>query len=189
MSPQTFPVERCLSSLVLSWQEWLHWPTIIVGRGGHVSRPDKSVNPVFAAADVLTSISVAWNNQRDLEKLVTLGVTQLEGGKVYNVIPNEVFIGGSLRFFDDEAGKHALNLVKNVSEHVAAAHGCTVSYTDRMKVDLPPVTNDTTYTTYAQQQIEALYPGRVTDDGYQQYAANHVGKDRRIDSLYPSVTR
>lgn len=136
----------------------------IVGRGGHVSRPDKSVNPVFAAADVLTSISVAWNNQRDLEKLVTLGITQLEGGKVYNVIPNEVFIGGSLRFFDDEAGKHALNLVKSVSEHVAAAHGCTVSYTDRMKVDLPPVANDTTYTTYAQQQIETLYPGRVTDD-------------------------
>ena len=84
----------------------------VVGRGGLVSRPDKSVNPVFAAADVLTSISVAWNNQRDLEKLVTLGVTQLEGGKVYNVIPNEVFIGGSLRFFDDEAGKHALNSVK-----------------------------------------------------------------------------
>lgn len=136
----------------------------IVGRGGHVSRPDKSVNPVFAAADVLTSISVAWNNQRDLEKLVTLGVTQLEGGKVYNVIPNEVFIGGSLRFFDHEAGNHALHLVKSVSEHVAAAHGCTVSYTERMKVDLPPVTNDTVYTTYAQQQIEALYPGRVTDD-------------------------
>ena len=136
----------------------------IVGRGGHVSRPDKSVNPVFAAADVLTSISVAWNNQRDLEKLVTLGVTQLEGGKVYNVIPNEVFIGGSLRFFDFDAGNHALSLVKSVSEHVAAAHGCTVSYTDRMKVDLPPVTNDTVYTTYAQQQIEALYPGRFTDD-------------------------
>jgi amidohydrolase len=136
----------------------------IVGRGGHVSRPDKSVNPVFAAADVLTSISIAWNNQRDLEKLVTLGVTQLEGGKVYNVIPNEVFIGGSLRFFDHEAGNHAPNLVKSVSEHVAAAHGCTVSYTERMKVDLPPVTNDTVYTTYAQQQIEKLYPGRVTDD-------------------------
>ena len=136
----------------------------IVGRGGHVSRPDKSVNPVFAAADVLTSISVVWNNQRDLEKLVTLGVTQLEGGKVYNVIPNEVFIGGSLRFFDHEAGNHALHLVKSVSEHVAAAHGCTVSYTERMKVDLPPVTNDTVYTTYAQKQIEALYPGRVTDD-------------------------
>lgn len=136
----------------------------IVGRGGHVSRPDKSVNPVFAAADVLTSISVAWNNQRDLEKLVTLGVTQLEGGKVYNVIPNEVFIGGSLRFFDHEAGEHALGLVKSVSEHVAAAHGCTVSYTDRMRVDLPPVSNDTVYTRYAQRELEALYPRHVTTD-------------------------
>ena len=136
----------------------------IVGRGGHVSRPDKSVNPVFAAADVLTSISIAWNNQRDLEKLVTLGVTQLEGGKVYNVIPNEVFIGGSLRFFDREAGEHALGLVKSVSEHVAAAHGCTVSYTDRMRVDLPPVNNDTVYTRYAQRELEALYPRHVTTD-------------------------
>lgn len=136
----------------------------IVGRGGHVSRPDKSVNPVFAAANVLTSISIAWNNQRDLEKLVTLGVTQLEGGRVYNVIPNEVFIGGSLRFFDREAGENALELVKSVSEQVAAAHGCTVSYTDRMRVDLPPVSNDTIYTRYARQQIEALFPGHVTAD-------------------------
>lgn len=136
----------------------------IVGRGGHVSRPDKSINPVFAAANVLTSISIAWNNQRDLEKLVTLGVTQLEGGQVYNVIPNSVFIGGSLRFFDREAGEHALQLVKQVSESVAAAHGCTVSYTERMKVDLPPVSNDTTYTRHAQREIEALYPGHVVSD-------------------------
>ena len=136
----------------------------IIGRGGHVSRPDKSVNPVFAAADVLTSISIAWNNQRDLEKLVTLGVTQLEGSKVYNVIPNEVFIGGSLRFFDREAGKHALDLVKKVSEHVAAAHGCTVSYTDRMKIDLPPVTNDSAYTRYALHELESIFPKQVTSD-------------------------
>jgi len=136
----------------------------IVGRGGHVSRPDKSVNPVFAAANVLTAISIAWNNQRDLEKLVTLGVTQLEGGKVYNVIPNEVFIGGSLRFFDRKAGEHALSLVKSVSEQVAAAHGCSVSYTDRMRIDLTPVVNDTTLTRYAQREIEALFPGHVTTD-------------------------
>lgn len=136
----------------------------IVGRGGHVSRPDKSVNPVFAAADVLTSISIAWNNQRDLERLVTLGVTQLQGGQVYNVIPGEVFIGGSLRFFDREAGEHALQLVKDVSEHVAAAHGCTVSYTDRMRVDLPPVCNDTLYTRQARQALERLFPGHVTSD-------------------------
>ena len=136
----------------------------VVGRGGHVSRPDKSVNPVFAAADVLSSISIAWNNQRDLEKLVTLGVTQLEGSKVYNVIPNEVFIGGSLRFFDREAGEHALQLVKQVSEHVAVAHNCTISYTDRMRIDLPPVSNDTAFTQLAQQQLEALYPGHVTSD-------------------------
>src|SRR5699024_6025764 len=35
----------------------------IQGRGGHGSRPDLSVNPVFATANVLTGLTNAWANQ------------------------------------------------------------------------------------------------------------------------------
>ena len=76
----------------------------VVGRGGHASRPDLSINPVFAAANILTGISVAWNNQRDITQTVTLGITQIQGGKIYNVIPDTVFIGGTIRFFNRQEG-------------------------------------------------------------------------------------
>ncbi len=144
----------------------------IVGKGGHASRPDQSVNPVFAAANVLSGISIAWNNQRDITKLVTLGVTQLQGGKVYNVIPDSVYIGGTLRFFDPQAGIQSLELVKRVSAKIAEAHGCHVSFDGRMKIDLPPVENDTTLALLAKKAVEDLYPGSVTDDPkYSWYAS------------------
>lgn len=144
----------------------------VVGKGGHASRPDLSVNPVFAAANILSGISIAWNNQRDITKLVTLGVTQLQGGKVYNVIPDSVYIGGTLRFFDPQAGIQALELVKRVSTTIAEAHGCQVAFDEKMKVDLPPVENDTTLALLAKKAVGELFPGSVTDDPrYSWYAS------------------
>src|SRR5699024_9733547 len=40
------------------------------GKGGHGSRPDLSINPVFAAAHVLTGLTNAWANQIDVRKTV-----------------------------------------------------------------------------------------------------------------------
>ena len=37
----------------------------IIGRGGHGSRPDLSINPLFGAANVLMSLSSAWVNRID----------------------------------------------------------------------------------------------------------------------------
>ncbi|KAA6307749.1 N-acyl-L-amino acid amidohydrolase, partial [termite gut metagenome] len=90
----------------------------VIGRGGHASRPDLSINPVFAAANVLTGISIAWNNQRDITKTLTLGITQLQGGEIYNVIPNSVFIGGTIRFFDGEAAEKGFEVLRKVSEDI-----------------------------------------------------------------------
>ncbi len=134
------------------------------GRGGHASRPDHAVSPIPAAAEVVTALGQAWQNQRDLTKTVTLGITQMEGGQVYNVIPNSVFLGGTMRFFDRQTGEQALSVVKRVSEHVAAAHRCTVSYDSVMTVNLPPVVNDIDLTRLAAEAAQRLFPGRVTTD-------------------------
>src|SRR5699024_9915527 len=64
------------------------------GESGHGSRPDLSINPVFAAANILTGLTNAWANQLDVTKTVTLGLTQIHGGTANNVIPDKVDIGG-----------------------------------------------------------------------------------------------
>lgn len=133
----------------------------VIGKGGHASRPDKCINPVYTGADILSSEAIAWNSARDLTKLVTLGITQFNAGKVYNVIPDSAYIGGTLRFFNKEAGEHALQLFENVATKVAEAHGAHVAFTEHMKVDLPPLDNDSTLAGFAQKEIDDLYPGSI----------------------------
>lgn len=149
---------------MLSWQ--------VFGRGGHASRPDLSVNPIFAATNILNAVAIAWNGQRDITKLVTLGITQFQGGETWNVIPDSVYIGGTLRFFDWEAGVQSLELIKRVSEDVAHAHGCTVRFGEKMTAQVPPVVNDPHLTDFATRAIGTLYPGRITsDEQYNWYAS------------------
>lgn len=149
---------------MLSWQ--------VFGRGGHASRPDLSVNPIFAATNILNSVAIAWNSQRDITKLVTLGITQFQGGETWNVIPDSVYIGGTLRFFDWDSGVRSLELIKKVATDVARAHDCTVRFGEKMTAQVPPVVNDNNLAAFAQKAIGTLYPGHITtDEGYNWYAS------------------
>ena len=140
---------------MLSWQ--------VFGRGGHASRPDHSINPIYASTAILNSVAVAWNQQRNITKLVTLGITQFHGGETWNVIPDSVYIGGTLRFFDWEAWSRA------------TSHRPTSNprrFGEKMTAQVPPVVNDKELASFAQKTIGTLYPGRITtDEGYNWYAS------------------
>ncbi|MDR0566724.1 MAG: amidohydrolase, partial [Prevotellaceae bacterium] len=144
----------------------------VIGRGGHASRPDLSINPVFAAANILTGISIAWNNQRDITQTVTLGITQIQGGKIYNVIPDTVFIGGTIRFFNRQEGEKGFSIIRKVSEDIARAHSCSVRFRDKMGIAMQPVVNDAALTEFTRRAVQEIYPGNViSDDRYIWYAA------------------
>ncbi|GHT11171.1 peptidase M20 [Bacteroidia bacterium] len=157
----------------------------VVGRGGHASRPDLSINPVFAAANILTGISIAWNNQLDITKTVTLGITQIQGSEVYNVIPNKAFVGGTIRFFDKEEAEKSFDVIRKVSENIAAAHNCTVRFHSQHGIYLYPVVNDAKLTQFTREVVGQLYPDRVvTDEEYIWYAAESFTK---YSQLAPTV--
>jgi amidohydrolase len=155
------------------------------GRGGHASRPDLSVNPIFAATEILNGIAVAWNNQRDVTKTLTLGISQIHGGTANNVIPNSVFIGGTIRFFDRGEGDRGFDILRRVATRVADAHNCTVRFRDDMGILLLPVVNDRALTALAREAISEIYPGKaLTSDEHVWYAAETFSK---YSSLAPSV--
>jgi amidohydrolase len=157
----------------------------VIGQGGHASRPDLSVNPIFAAANVLTAISIAWNNQRDITKTLTLGITQVNGGETYNVIPNSVYIGGTIRFFDIDEGKKGFELLRKVGEDIARAHNCSVKFHDKMGIAMGPVINDPDLAKFAREAISGIYPGKVVSgDKYIWYAAETFA---RYSELAPTI--
>jgi amidohydrolase len=157
----------------------------VIGQGGHASRPDLSVNPIFAAANILTGISIAWNNQRDITKTVTLAITQLQGSDMPNIIPNSAFVGGTVRFFDRPEAERCFDLIQKVSEHIAAAHNCTVTFREAHQLRYNPVVNDPTLTLFAREALHLLYPNRVvTGQDYIWYASEPFSK---YSQLSPTV--
>lgn len=153
----------------------------VAGRGGHASRPDLSINPVFAAANILNGISIAWNNQRDITKTLTLGITQIHGGEVYNVIPNSVFIGGTIRFFDRKEAEKGFSIIRKVSEDIARAHNCSVEFHENMEIQLNPVINDTGLIRFTRDAVREIYPDKIiSGDQHIWYAAETFSKYSQI---------
>ncbi|MDR2469860.1 MAG: amidohydrolase, partial [Tannerella sp.] len=155
----------------------------VIGRGGHGSRPDLAINPVFAAANILTGISIAWNNQRDITKTLTLGITQVHGGQASNVIPDSVYIGGTVRFFDPEEATKGLAVIQKVSQDIAHAHNCSIRF--KGSIGLYPVVNDTTLTRFTREAVRDIYPDKViSGEEYIWYAAESFS---RYSQLAPTV--
>ena len=133
------------------------------GKGGHGSRPDLSISPIFAATNIINGLSSAWVNRVDVRKTVTLGLGLINGGKIANVIPDEVRVAGTLRYFDTDEGKKALELVKKVGSLTAEAHECEFIAND-IRHDNEPVINDESLARIAQDSINDLMPGSLYKD-------------------------
>ena len=129
----------------------------VIGRGGHGSRPDLAINPLIATAQIITALNSAWNNQLDLEKPVSLGIGAINGGSAANVISDSANVKGTLRFFDLEEGKKALDLLKNITSLTAKAHGCQVRFNDYTKIVAEPVINDRSLVKKVKKNLEDLY--------------------------------
>nr|WP_309402153.1 amidohydrolase [Aminobacter niigataensis]WMD00091.1 amidohydrolase [Aminobacter niigataensis] len=72
------------------------------GTGSHAATPQKSRDPVVAAAGLITSLQTIVSRVVDPLETAVLSTTRLSGGNAYNVIPAEVQIGGTVRFFDKQ---------------------------------------------------------------------------------------
>ena len=129
-----------------------------IGRGGHGSRPDLSINPVTAAAAAVCELSAAFNGQMDPLDQMTLGITAINGGKTANAFPDTTRVLGSIRFFSAEAGKRALDLTKKVFSRTAEIHGCKVDFGPVMSVYLLPTVNDAEAAEFARRTFAKVLP-------------------------------
>lgn len=133
------------------------------GRGGHGSRPDLSISPIFAATNIINGLASAWANRIDVTKTVTLGLGTIHGGTAANVIPDNVRVTGTLRFFDIDEGRKAIELVKKVGRLTAEAHECQF-IENEIYLQNHTVDNDKFLADLALDQISEIMPTRVVND-------------------------
>ena len=91
---------------------------------------------------------------------VLLSVCQIHGGFTQNIIPDTVFVEGTVRTFDDEVRKNIAENIKTISENIAKAYGMKAEVEYDFKY--PAVINDEEFTEYvAECAREILGDDRV----------------------------
>lgn len=144
----------------------------VKGKGGHGSRPDLSVSPIFAASCILNNLASAWVNQIDANETVTLGVANFHSGTdVANVIPETASFAGSMRFFNMDEGRKALGIMKEICDATAKMHHCTVEYDPRTEIAVGPVINDAGYSAMAAEALNDILPEGTVSECPKWYAS------------------
>lgn len=150
------------------------------GRGGHGSRPDLAINPIFATTNILAGLTSAWANQIDVTKTVTLGLCQIHAGTANNIIPDTCSVGGSIRFFDEEEGEKAMEIIKKVTTTTAEAHNCVATFKEG--TGTIPIINDDEYAAKARESVESIMPGAIVNDVLW-FASESFAKYRSISPI------
>lgn len=100
---------------------------LVHGRQSHGATPWAGVDPIVTAAEIVTAAQTIVSRKLDINKepaVVTFGI--FDGGARFNIVPDKVELQGTVRAFDEGMRKQALDGLRNIAEHVAAAHGATV---------------------------------------------------------------
>jgi hippurate hydrolase len=95
----------------------------ITGKGGHAAHPERGIDPVLAAAHVITALQSLVSRRVDPVDGGVVSICQMEGGHAHNVIPDAVRLKGSARWFTDEVGRTLQEGIRRVSNDVASAFG------------------------------------------------------------------
>lgn len=115
---------------------------VVHGVGGHGSRPDAAVDPIRPACEILQAIAAIPVNRHDPFKTLVVSPCTIHAGTKNNIIPGEAEIEGNIRFFAYGDGDAAVEEIRRMSEHLAAARGCTVEVTSEAMAPYPVINNN-----------------------------------------------
>jgi amidohydrolase len=126
----------------------------ITGRGGHGANPHSAVDPVVAAAQVITALQTLVSRETHPLKAAVLSITMLKAGTAFNIIPDTVEMTGTLRCFDSELRTTLLASLTRTAEGIASALRCTASITNEFLT--PAVINDPAATALARDAAREI---------------------------------
>uniref|UniRef100_A0A0E0LIZ6 Peptidase M20 dimerisation domain-containing protein n=1 Tax=Oryza punctata TaxID=4537 RepID=A0A0E0LIZ6_ORYPU len=116
----------------------------ITGKGGHAAFPHDAIDPVVAASNAILSLQQIVAREIDPLQGAVVSITFVKGGEAYNVIPQSVEFGGTMRSMTDEGQ--------------AAVHQCggAVDFMEEAMRPYPAVVNDEGMYAHARAAAERL---------------------------------
>jgi amidohydrolase len=90
----------------------------IIGRGGHAARPHEASDPIAAAAQLVSSLYLFIPRVTDSRDAVVVTIGQVVGGHTANVIPEEVFLRGTIRTLTRDVRATTFRHIERLAEGI-----------------------------------------------------------------------
>ena len=133
----------------------------IRSRGGHAAMPHETVDPVVVAAHVILALQALVSRETSALDSAVLTVAQLEGSNASNIIPDVVFLGGTVRTLTAETRDRMEHRIRELVDGVAVSlgAGADVAY----QRGYPPTVNHADQTAFAARVASTLVGAENVD--------------------------
>jgi len=117
----------------------------VFGKGGHGAYPEKCIDPIVIASRIVLDLQTIVSREISPLEPVVVTVGSIHGGTRSNIIPDEVNLELTLRYYSDEAIEKVISAIKRISRSAAQMAGMSddqLPVVDIEKSETPPVINN-----------------------------------------------
>ena len=126
---------------------------IVKGKGGHAAIPDLAIDPIIISSQIINAIqSIISRVISPIDKAV-ISITKINAGSAYNVIADEVFLGGTVRTFKSETRELIKSKLHDTAKGIAISNGGDIDF--KYMRGYPPTINT---------KDESIFAGNVAKE-------------------------
>lgn len=119
----------------------------VLGKGGHGSAPHDAIDPIYTAANFITSVQQVVSRHVDPIEPAVVSIGSIHGGTIHNVIPRTVRMLGTVRAFSDDVRNEMPQRIERVLKSCCDAMGARYEFNYLWRY--PVTSNDPDQTRYA----------------------------------------
>lgn len=113
----------------------------VIGKQTHGSRPWAGVDPIVTSAQIINGLQTIVSRHTDITMLpAVVSIGSIDGGIRFNIIPDEVYMTGTIRTFDEDVKADIHRRIIETAEGIAKTQGATAEV--EIDVRAPVTVND-----------------------------------------------
>jgi amidohydrolase len=155
----------------------------VKGRQTHGAQPWRGVDPIVVGSQIVLGLQTIVSRQTDLTAtpaVISAGV--FRSGVRRNIIPDEAYIEGTIRTFDETIRLDIHRRIRHTAEAIAEAGGALAAV--EVDLDNPVTFNDPDLTRRMLPTLERVAPGKVMERPPQTVAEDFSLYQKKIPGLF-----
>ncbi|WP_031256665.1 M20 aminoacylase family protein [Mesorhizobium sp. L48C026A00] len=142
----------------------------VVGKGGHGAEPHNTVDPVLAAAHIVTALQSVVARNVDPRDMAVVTVGSIHGGAASNVIPDSVELKLTVRTYRPDLRAELQRRIPALARAQAESFGATAEV--HYRLGFPSVINHPAETSFARQVAQRSFGRAAVEEDFRPRTAS-----------------